>query len=102
MLDSIINFGKNIITGGGFGKLEDEKIEFEILKDKYSQISTSFSNLYKNRLEAYTNLENERLEAHRNFAIAKNLLKKFKNVGNNENLKTVDNVTNIEIKYYFD
>lgn len=100
MLDSIINFGKNIITGGGFGKLEDEKIEFEILKDKYSQISTSFSNLYKNRLEAYTNLENERLEAHRNFAIAKNLLKKFKNVGNNENLKTVDNVTNIEIKYY--
>ncbi|MBC7440410.1 MAG: hypothetical protein H7250_10575 [Flavobacterium sp.] len=100
MLDSIINFGKNIITGGGYGKLEDEKIEFEILKEKYSNISSSYSNLYKNRLEAYTNLENERLEAHRNFAIAKNLLKKFKSVGNSENLKTVDKVTNVEINNY--
>ena len=100
ILDSIIDAGKNIITFGGYGKLEDEKKEFEILKNKYSHISSSFSDLYKNRLEAYTNLEEERIEAHRNFAIAKNLLKKFKNVNNNENLKTTDNVTNVEIRNY--
>lgn len=100
MLDSIINFGKNVLTGGGYGKLEDEKKEFETLKKKYANISSSFSDLYKNRLEAYTNLEDERHEAHRNFAIAKSLLKKFKNVGNNQNLKTNDNLTAVEIKNY--
>lgn len=100
MLEGIINFGKNVLTGGGYGKLEDEKKEFETLKKKYAHISSSFSDLYKNRLEAYTNLEDERLEAHRNFAIAKSLLKKFKNVGNNQNLKTNDNLTAIEIKNY--
>nr|WP_314835118.1 hypothetical protein [uncultured Flavobacterium sp.] len=100
MLDSVINFGKNVLTGGGYGKLEDEKKEFETLKKKYAHISSSFSDLYKNRLEAYTNLEDERLEAHRNFAIAKSLLKKFKNVGNNQNLKTNDNLTSVEIKNY--
>lgn len=100
MLEGIINFGKNVLTGGGYGKLEDEKKEFETLKKKYANISSSFSDLYKNRLEAYTNLEDERLEAHRNFAIAKSLLKKFKNVGNNQNLKTNDNLTAVEIKNY--
>ena len=100
MLEGIINFGKNVLTGGGYGKLEDEKKEFEILKNTYTQISSSFFDLYKDRLEAYTNLEYERLEAHRNFAIAKNLLKKFKNVGNNQNLKTNDNLTSVEIKNY--
>ena len=25
MLEGIINFGKNVLTGGGYGKLEDEK-----------------------------------------------------------------------------
>ena len=104
MLDSILdgleNFGKNLITGGGYGRLEDEKIEFEILKKRYSHISSFFLNLYKDRLEAYTYLELERLEAHRNFAITKNLLKKFKNVGDNQNLKTVDNVTNIVINEF--
>jgi hypothetical protein len=100
MLEGIINFGKNVLTGGGYGKLEDEKKEFETLKKKYAHISSSFSDLYKNRLEAYTNLEDERLEAHRNFAIAKSLLKKFKNVGNNQNLKTNDNLTAVEIKNY--
>ncbi|SFE67046.1 hypothetical protein [Flavobacterium xueshanense] len=100
MLEGIINFGKNVLTGGGYGKLEDEKKEFETLKKKYAHISSSFSDLYKNRLEAYTNLEDERLEAHRNFAIAKSLLKKFKNVANNQNLKTNDNLTAIEIKNY--
>jgi hypothetical protein len=100
IFESIVNAGKNIITLGGYGKLEDEKKEFEILKNTYAHISSSFSDLYKDRLEAYTNLEYERLEAHRNFAIAKNLLKKFKNVGNNQNLKTNDSVTNVEIKNY--
>lgn len=100
MLEGIINFGKNVLSGGGYGKLEDEKKEFETLKKKYANISSSFSDLYKNRLEAYTNLEDERLEAHRNFAIAKSLLKKFKNVGNNQNLKTNDNLTAVEIKNY--
>jgi hypothetical protein len=100
IFDSIIDAGKNIITLGGYGKLEDEKKEFEILKNTYAHISSSFFDLYKNRLEAYTNLEYERLEAHRNFAIAKNLLKKFKNVGNNQNLKTNDNLTSVEIKNY--
>ncbi|WP_281324343.1 hypothetical protein [Flavobacterium sp. IMCC34518] len=98
ILDGIIDLGKNIITGGGYGRLEDEKIEFEILKKRYSHISSSFSDLYKDRLEAYTNLEHERLEAHRNFVIAKNLLKKFKNVSNNQNSRTIDNVTNVVIK----
>lgn len=100
IFESIVDAGKNIITLGGYGRLEDEKKEFEILKNTYAHISSSFSNLYKDRLEAYTNLEYERLEAHRNFAIAKNLLKKFKNVVNNQNLKTNDNVTNVEIKNY--
>jgi hypothetical protein len=100
IFESIVDAGKNIITLGGYGKLEDEKKEFEILKNTYAHISSSFSDLYKDRLEAYTNLEYERLEAHRNFAIAKNLLKKFKNVGNNQNLKTNDSVTNVEIKNY--
>lgn len=98
ILDGIIDLGKNIITGGGYGRLEDKKIEFEILKKRYSHISSSFSDLYKDRLEAYTNLEHERLEAHRNFVIAKNLLKKFKNVSNNQNSRTIDNVTNVVIK----
>lgn len=100
IFDSIIDAGKNIITWGGYGKLEDEKKEFEILKNTYTHISSSFFELYKDRLEAYTNLEYERLEAHRNFAIAKNLLKKFKNVGNNQNLKTNDNLTSVEIKKF--
>lgn len=100
IFDSIVDAGKNIITLGGYGRLEDEKKEFEILKNTYAHISSSFFDLYKNRLEAYTNLEYERLEAHRNFAIAKNLLKKFKNVGNNQNLKTNDNLTTVEIKKF--
>ena len=100
IFDSIIDAGKNIITWGGYGKLEDEKKEFEILKNTYAHIRSSFSDLYEECLEAYTNLEYERLEAHRNFAIAKNLLKKFKNVGNNQNLKTNDNLTSVEIKNY--
>lgn len=100
IFDSIIDAGKNLITWGGYGKLEDEKKEFEILKNTYTHISSSFFDLYKDRLEAYTNLEHERLEAHRNFAIAKNLLKKFKNVGNNQNLKTNDNLTSVEIKKF--
>ena len=50
---------KNIITGGGYGKLEDEKIEFEILKEKFPEFQLIFCSL-----GYYHQEENTILTAH--------------------------------------
>ena len=75
---------KNFITGGNFGKLEDEKEDFEILKDKFLKFQDEYVAINQERLNALLFLQEERAEVVRNLSMAKNLISKVKIIRNNE------------------
>lgn len=90
---------KNIFTGWNYGKLENEKIAFEILRDQFYEFQKEYIAINQTRLNALSYLKTERSEVVRNLSMAKNLISKIKDIRNDEiqEIKT-DAITYFENK----
>lgn len=90
---------KNIATGGNYGRLEDEKLDFEILREQFYEFQNEYIAINQTRLDALSILKKERSEVVRNLSMAKTLISKIKSIRNNEMQDVkLDAITHFENK----